>query len=168
MLGMKMWAKRSGLCYVGVSIKYVLYRVRIRCYCFFFFFSSRRRHTRYWRDWSSDVCSSDLDVNTYLKSWRVPENDFTREQKVTLRRLLSHTAGLTVHGFPGYNSASAAPTVPQILDGVKPANTPPVRVDVTPGSMFRYSGGGYTVAQLLMTDVTGLPFSEFMRHAVLA
>jgi CubicO group peptidase (beta-lactamase class C family) len=110
----------------------------------------------------------DEDVNTYLKSWKVPENEFTKEQKVTLRRLLSHTAGLTVHGFPGYNSASTVPTVPQILDGVKPANTSPVRVDVIPGSMFRYSGGGYTVAQLLMTDVTGLPFPEFMRRAVLA
>jgi CubicO group peptidase (beta-lactamase class C family) len=109
----------------------------------------------------------DVDVNSYLKSWKVPENEFTNEQKVTLRRLLSHTAGLTVHGFPGYNSASAVPTVPQILDGVKPANTTAVRVDLVPGSTFRYSGGGYTVAQLMMTDVTGAPFPVFMQRAVL-
>jgi CubicO group peptidase (beta-lactamase class C family) len=109
----------------------------------------------------------DDDVNRYLKSWKVPENEFTKEQKVTLRRLLSHTAGLTVHGFPGYSVASSAPTIPQILDGVKPANTPAVRVDLVPGSTFRYSGGGYTVAQLIMTDVTGLPFPDFMQRAVL-
>ena len=110
----------------------------------------------------------DDDVNTYLKSWKVPENEFTKEQKVTLRRLLSHTAGLTVHGFPGYNVASAVPTIPQILDGMKAANTAAVRADLVPGSMFRYSGGGYTVAQLIMTEVTGVPFPDFMQRAVLA
>jgi CubicO group peptidase (beta-lactamase class C family) len=110
----------------------------------------------------------DEDVNGYLKSWKAPENEFTKEQKVTLRRLLSHTAGLTVHGFPGYNAASAVPTIPQILDGVKPANTAAVRVDLVPGSTFRYSGGGYTVAQLMMTEVTGVPFTDFMQRAVLA
>jgi len=110
----------------------------------------------------------DEDVNRYLKSWKVPENEFTNPQKVTLRRLLSHTAGLTVHGFPGYNAASAVPTIPQILDGVKPANTAPVRVDLTPGSTYRYSGGGYTVAQLMMTEAAGVPFPDFMQRAVLA
>jgi CubicO group peptidase (beta-lactamase class C family) len=110
----------------------------------------------------------DEDVNTYLKSWKVPDNGFTTEQKVTLRRLLSHTAGLTVHGFPGYRATSSVPTVTQILDGVKPANTAPVRADLVPGSMFRYSGGGYTVAQLLMTEVAGMPFPELMQRSVLA
>lgn len=110
----------------------------------------------------------DDDVNSYLKSWKVPENEFTKEQKVTLRCLLSHTAGLTVHGFPGYNAASPVPTIPQILDGVKPANTAAVRVDLLPGSTFRYSGGGYTVAQLMMSDVAGAPFADFMQRAVLS
>ena len=109
----------------------------------------------------------DDSVNSYLKSWRLSENEFTKEQKVTLRRLLSHTAGLTVQGFPGYDVASSVPTIPQILDGVKPANTPAVRVDLVPGSTFRYSGGGYTVAQLIITDVTGVPFPDFMQRAVL-
>lgn len=110
----------------------------------------------------------DEDVNTYLKSWKVPENEFTKDQKVTLRRLLSHTAGLTVHGFPGYNATAAVPSVPQILDGVRPANTPAVRVDLLPGSTFRYSGGGYTVAQLMITDLEGVEFPVFMQQAVLA
>lgn len=109
----------------------------------------------------------DEDVNGYLKSWKVPGNEFTKAEKVTLRRLLSHTAGLTVHGFPGYSSTSPVPTISQILDGAKPANTPAVRVDLTPGSVFRYSGGGFTVAQLLMTEVADAPFAELMQRTVL-
>ena len=74
----------------------------------------------------------DDDVNSYLKSWKGPENEFTKEQKGTLRRLLSHTAGLTAHGFPGYSVTSLVPSIPQILDGVKPANTTAVRKEDLP------------------------------------
>jgi len=111
--------------------------------------------------------SLDTDVNATLKSWKVPENQFTTTEKVTLRRLLSHTAGLTVHGFPGYDVAEPMPTVVQVLDGAKPTNTPPIRVDTTPGGIWRYSGGGYTVAQQLVADVTGQPFARYMQTAVL-
>ena len=65
----------------------------------------------------------DEDVNTKLVTWKVPENEFTKQQKVTLRGLLSHTAGLTVHGFSGYAADESSPTVVQILDGTEPANT---------------------------------------------
>ena len=109
--------------------------------------------------------SLDEDVNAKLKSWKVPDNEFTQAQKVTLRRLLSHTAGLTVHGFPGYDVTERMPTVVQVLDGA--GNTAPVRVDVLPGSIGRYSGGGYTVMQLLVTDVTGKSFPQYMTEAVL-
>jgi CubicO group peptidase (beta-lactamase class C family) len=109
----------------------------------------------------------DEDVNRKLKSWKVPENRFTRTEKVTLRRILSHTAGLTVHGFPGYEVGATVPTVVQILDGIRPANTGPVRVDTVPGAISRYSGGGTTVAMLLLTDVTGKPFPALMREMVL-
>jgi CubicO group peptidase (beta-lactamase class C family) len=109
----------------------------------------------------------DEDVNTKLKSWKVPENDFTKTEKVTLRRLLSHSAGLTVHGFGGYAAGEPVPTTVQVLDGAKPANSDPVRVDVVPGKIWRYSGGGYTVAQLLMADVTGRPFPDLMADLVL-
>src|SRR5579859_1177921 len=112
--------------------------------------------------------SLDEDVNVKLKSWKVPENEFTKEQKVTLRRLASHTAGLTVHGFPGYDVDEKVPTVPQVLDGVKPpANTAPVRVDFVPGTKWRYSGGGVTIEQLVMTDVTGKAFPALMKQLVL-
>src|SRR4029079_16805681 len=93
----------------------------------------------------------DLDkyVNSYLRSWHLPETTFTRDQKVTLRRLLSHSAGLTVWGFPGYELGTAVPTVQQVLNGEKPANTPAVRNDTIPGARWRYSGGGITIAQLV-------------------
>jgi CubicO group peptidase (beta-lactamase class C family) len=111
--------------------------------------------------------SLDADVNDYLKSWKVPDNEFTSEQKVTLRRVLSHSAGLTVHGFPGYEAGTKLPTTLQILDGASPANNPAIRVDTTPGSLYRYSGGGYTLAQLLMQDVTGQALPKLMRDTVL-
>jgi CubicO group peptidase (beta-lactamase class C family) len=110
--------------------------------------------------------SLDEDVNAKLVSWKVPENEFTREQKVTLRRLLSHSAGLTVHGFPGYAADAAVPTVVQVLDGEKPANTAAVRVDIVPGTKWRYSGGGYTVLQQLLVDLAKTPFPELLRQLV--
>ncbi|HEV3471421.1 MAG TPA: serine hydrolase [Pyrinomonadaceae bacterium] len=112
--------------------------------------------------------SLDEDVNRRLVSWKVPENEFTAKKKVTLANLLSHTAGLTVHGFPGYAAGEPLPTVAQVLDGASPANTAPVRVDLEPGTRFRYSGGGTTVAQLLLTDTERKPFPEIARETVFA
>ena len=109
----------------------------------------------------------DGDINRFLKSWKVPANAHTAKAPVTLEGLLSHTAGLTVHGFPGYAAGENVPTVPQVLDGAAPANTAPVRVDLDPGTQYRYSGGGYTIAQLAMTDVTGQPFPALMQRLVL-
>jgi len=112
--------------------------------------------------------SLDEDVNLKLKTWKVPENEFTKEQKVTLRRLASHTAGLTVHGFPGYDVDEKVPSLLQILNGEKPtANTPEIRVDFVPGTKWRYSGGGITIEQLLMMDVSGKPFPALMKELVL-
>ncbi|MEM5774871.1 MAG: serine hydrolase domain-containing protein, partial [Anaerolineaceae bacterium] len=109
----------------------------------------------------------DADVNSVLKSWQVPDNEFTQTEKVTLRRLLSHNAGLTVHGFPGYAKGVEIPTIQQVLLGQPPANTGAVVVDVLPGSIWRYSGGGTTVAQLLMMETTGLTHAELMQQYVL-
>jgi CubicO group peptidase (beta-lactamase class C family)/predicted transcriptional regulator YdeE len=111
--------------------------------------------------------SLDEDVNQKLKTWKVPENEFTKDQKVTLRRLMSHTSGLTVHGFPGYDVDAPRPTLVQIFNGEKPANTAPIRVDIVPGTKERYSGGGVTIEQQLMMDVTGKPFPALMRELVL-
>ena len=86
---------------------------------------------------------------------------------MTLRRLLSHTAGTTVHGFPGYAPSTPLPTLVQVLDGVQPANTAAVRVDLTPGTRERYSGGGTTIIQLMMVDQLRKPFPEIMRDTVI-
>jgi CubicO group peptidase (beta-lactamase class C family) len=109
----------------------------------------------------------DEDVNGKLSTWKVPENDFTKEKKVTLRGLVSHTAGLTVHGFPGYDVQGTVPTLVQIFNGEKPANTAAIRVNVKPGSLWRYSGGGYTIMQQMVIDVVGKPYPQFMKEAVL-
>jgi CubicO group peptidase (beta-lactamase class C family) len=109
----------------------------------------------------------DDDVNRFLKEWQIPENEFTKSDKVTLRRILSHSAGLTVHGFPGYDVNSQLPSLRQVLSGSRPANTPSIQVDVVPGSVSRYSGGGYTVMQQMMIDATGRTFPELMRESVL-
>jgi len=109
----------------------------------------------------------DTNVNGYLKSWKLPENDLTRQKPVTLRETLTHSAGLSVHGFPGYAADGKLPDITQILDGSPPANTAPIRVDLLPGSQWRYSGGGYSVVQQLMIDVTGTPFPELMQGVVL-
>src|SRR5689334_415002 len=101
--------------------------------------------------------SLDENVNRELKSWQVPENEFTRDQKVTLRRILSHSGGVTVHFFPGYEVDQPLPTLTQILDGRSPANSAPVRVDFVPGTRWRYSGGAQLIEQQLMIDVTGKP-----------
>ena len=98
----------------------------------------------------------DADVNASLTSWKLPAHSFAKP--VTLRNLLSHTGGTTVHGFPGYKSDASLPTAVQVLTGGTPANTPGVIVNAEPGSMWRYSGGGYTVMQVLMTDVTRKAF----------
>lgn len=108
----------------------------------------------------------DRDVNDYLRSWRLPENEFTRQTAVTLRELLSHTAGTTVHGFPGYALGSDLPTPVEILDGTPPCNTPPVRVDIPPCTQYRYSGGGYVIVQQVMEDALGRPFENTMRELV--
>jgi CubicO group peptidase (beta-lactamase class C family) len=109
----------------------------------------------------------DEDVNARLTSWKVPENAFTGTEKVTLRRLLSHSAGLTVSGFPGYSADAPVPALVQILNGQKPANTAAIRADVVPGTIWRYAGGGYTVMQQLLMDVTSRPFPPLLAELVL-
>ena len=87
----------------------------------------------------------DADVNTYPRNWLLPFNELTTGAPVTLRGLLTHRAGLSVSGFPGYGPNEPVPDAPGVLDGH--GNTGPVRVVMTPGERWRYSGGGYTVMQ---------------------
>ena len=111
--------------------------------------------------------SLDGDVNSSLKSWKLPKNEFTADAMVTLKQLLSHTGGLTVHGFRGYAVGEEVPDTIQVLDGSGPANSAPVRVNKTPGEGYRYSGGGYTIAQLMMADASGKPFEVLMNELLI-
>lgn len=104
-------------------------------------------------------------VNPWLRSWKIPANHHTAAQPVTLRHLLSHTAGTTVGGFPGYGLEADIPSPEDILNGL--GNTGPVLVDTLPGSIFRYSGGGYTIVQVLIQQMTGRPFSAALAAMVL-
>jgi len=109
----------------------------------------------------------DADVSLYLRSWKLPTNRFTEQKKVTLRELLSHTAGVTVHGFGGYAAGKPVPTLVQVLNGESPANSAPVTIDFVPGTKFRYAGGDYAIIQQILIDVTGEPFPELMQEIVL-
>lgn len=109
----------------------------------------------------------DADINTQLKSWQLPESEFTEDKKVTLKNLLNHSAGTTVHGFLGYSPDLPVPTLIQALNGEPPANSPAVIVDKVPEESFRYSGGGYNVVQQLMIDVEGKSFPKIMKEQVL-
>jgi CubicO group peptidase (beta-lactamase class C family) len=109
----------------------------------------------------------DENINNKLTSWKLPDNEFTAKKKVTLANLLSHTAGLTVHGFPGYAVGEKLPTLPQVLDGAPPANTAAVRVNMEPGTKFRYSGGGTTIAQLAIMDIEKKPYPQIAQETVL-
>ena len=113
--------------------------------------------------------SLDADVNQSLASWKIPPSAAAPEAVVTLRQLLTHTAGLTVHGFPGYAAGAAVPTLVQVLNGEKPANTDPIRLEAPPGSCWKYSGGGYTVMQQLLLGACGRRrFPELLHDLVLA
>ncbi len=107
----------------------------------------------------------DMDINQYLTSWKVPESKFTQSEKVTLRRLLTHTAGMTVHGFPGYAQTDTFPDDVAVLNGN--GNTGRIFVDTIPGAINRYSGGGYTVIERVVEDLSGQDFTAYLKNNVL-
>jgi CubicO group peptidase (beta-lactamase class C family) len=107
------------------------------------------------------------DINQYLKSWQFPYDTISHGKKITIANLLSHTAGLTVHGFVGYEPGDSIPTLEQILDGKRPANSDPIRSIFEPGLRSEYSGGGITISQQIVMDVTGMPYATYMQQNVL-
>lgn len=109
----------------------------------------------------------EADINVYLKRWKFPYDSIAKGKKINIYHLLSHTAGLDIHGFPGYKNTDAIPTVVQILNGHVPANTRAVRSLFEPGLKFKYSGGGTTISQLILEDVTGKAYADFMQENVL-
>lgn len=110
----------------------------------------------------------DADVNTMLTSWRVPVSDHTRGRPVTPRALFSHTSGADDgFGFPGYDPAALRPRLVQILNGQTPSNVGQVLFARPPFQGYKYSGGGITVMQLALEELTAQPFADFMQATVL-
>lgn len=109
----------------------------------------------------------DAPVARYLAGWRLPSTPLISASPVTLRRVLSHSAGLTVHGFDGYPADAALPSLRHILDGAPPANSAAVRVDRRLGQGWRYSGGGYVLLQQIVEVTTRRPFGNWAANTVL-
>ena len=107
------------------------------------------------------------DINTYLDGWKFPYDSLSKGKKITVANLLSHTAGLTVHGFGGYEKGDNIPTIEQVLDGKKPANSDAVRSMYEPGLKFEYSGGGTTISQLIVMNISHQPYDKYMYDNVL-
>ncbi|MDR4953977.1 serine hydrolase [Chryseobacterium sp. ES2] len=109
----------------------------------------------------------DNDINNYLKTWKFPYDSVSKGKKISLANLLSHKAGLSVHGFGGYQKGKELPSLLQILDGQKPANSPAVRSAFEPDLKFQYSGGGTTISQLILENTTGEKYEDYMLKNVL-
>jgi CubicO group peptidase (beta-lactamase class C family) len=120
----------------------------------------------------------DADANEFLRSWKIPKSKFTQPDPdgarladvssslVTLRGLLSHTAGLGIRGYMGYPAGEELPTLRQILEGKLPAHSKPVRVTQAPGKAYQYSSGGYIVVQQMIEDVTGKSLPDLAKEVI--
>ncbi|QNK64093.1 beta-lactamase family protein [Pedobacter sp. PAMC26386] len=108
-----------------------------------------------------------VDINNYLITWKFPYDSLSKNKKITIANLLSHTAGLSGHGFGGYTKGKKIPSIYDILDGTKPANSEAVRSIYEPGKIAEYSGGGITISQLIVTDITKRKYEDYMWSQVL-
>ncbi len=107
-------------------------------------------------------------VNVGLESWKVPESRFTSRERITLRRMLNHSAGLAAAPSDGYPAAERLPRLTDVLSGLQPAPSGPLRIDSAPGSRFEYSSVGYALVQQLVEDATGRTFADVPKELVLA
>lgn len=107
----------------------------------------------------------DDPVNPSLTRWKLPSSSYDTS-KVTLRRILSHTAGLSVHGYGGSEQGTALLTLEESLDGKTKRNGESVRLISEPGTKWEYSGGGYTLAQLLLEEKSKDRFADYMTKNV--
>ncbi len=106
------------------------------------------------------------DINQQLISWKFPYDKVANGKMINLAHLLSHTAGTNVHGFMGYTPKDSIPSLIQIIKGVHPANSERIRSLTEPGKEMRYSGGGVLISQLLLTDITGMPYNQYMKEQI--
>jgi CubicO group peptidase (beta-lactamase class C family) len=111
--------------------------------------------------------SLDEDIRSYLKTWTFPDNELSKNRPVTLRALLSHTAGINVHGFKGYTNEEQLPTINQVLDGKSPANSEAIKSIYAPGTKEEYSGGGIVITEKVIQDHVGYDYPALMNSLVL-
>jgi CubicO group peptidase (beta-lactamase class C family) len=107
------------------------------------------------------------DINHQLVTWKFPYDSLSKGKPITLRNLLSHSAGLTVHGFDGYQIGDSIPDIYQVLNGQPPANSGAVRSMAEPGLQYNYSSGGTMISQLMVMDATKMPYDQYMWDSVL-
>jgi CubicO group peptidase (beta-lactamase class C family) len=110
--------------------------------------------------------SLDKDIRQYLKTWTFPDNEFSKNIPITLRGLLSHTAGIGTGGFMGYSPGGPLPTINEMLDGKKPANNEPIRPVVIPNKKVQYSGGGTLITKKILQDNFGSDYDSLMHKLV--
>ena len=113
------------------------------------------------------ILDIDADISEYLVGYEVPTFD-NQKHKITLRQILSHNAGLNLHGFAGYQQGQDVPTIEQILIGARPCNHEKLKLIKTPEIGHQYSGGGYVLAQKIVTDVCKADFYDLMDEWVLS
>jgi CubicO group peptidase (beta-lactamase class C family) len=109
----------------------------------------------------------EADINNYLKSWKFPYDSLSGNKKINLANLLSHSAGLSVHGFAGYTPGDSIPSLIQVLNGERPANSSPIRSLFESSKKYQYSGGGTTITQLILTALTGMRYEDYLKKEVL-
>ena len=109
----------------------------------------------------------DENVNSYLKSWKIPENEFTKEKKVTIKNLLNHSAGIYPRGTGGYSINEKLPTLVEILNGTSPSKNEAVNTNKEPGESVRFAYTSYVPVQQMMIDIKEETFPEIMRELVL-
>jgi CubicO group peptidase (beta-lactamase class C family) len=107
------------------------------------------------------------DINNYLRSWQFPYNSLSNGKIITIANLLSHTGGINISGFDGYTKIDSLPTIIQILNGEKPSNSDTVKSIFEPNLKYKYSGGGITISQLIIEDVSGKNYADFMESNIL-
>ena len=114
-----------------------------------------------------DKVTLDENINSYLKSWELPDNEFTKERKATIKNLLNGTSGINLHAIPGYSTDESVPTLVEVLNGISPAKNEPVIVNKEPEESLDILAGAYTIIQQMMIDIEGEKFPETMNELVL-
>ncbi len=103
-------------------------------------------------------------VNTYLKRWKIPQNEFNKNRPVTLEHLLSHTAGTTQHGFSDFYEGDEIPTILESVQGKLPRYDKEIEITFKPGTNWKYSGGGYTIAMMAVEDHLGKSLADLAQE----